>query len=44
MHCTARGCGQPGYGTPDYLPWPCGAAALATYAEMLHRKKEPGGI
>jgi hypothetical protein len=37
-YCTASTCGMPGRGTPNFQPWPCGAASLATYAQMLHRR------
>ncbi|MCO1655537.1 hypothetical protein [Pseudonocardia humida] len=36
-HCAAPLCGRPGYGTPDYVPHPCGARAVADAARELHR-------
>jgi hypothetical protein len=38
-YCAARTCGRPGFGSANHQPWPCGAAALATYAEVIHRRK-----
>jgi hypothetical protein len=35
-YCAARSCGRPGYGTADYLRWPCGARGVAELARSIH--------
>jgi hypothetical protein len=37
-HCAAPECARPGYGSHDFLPYPCGPRAVAEVARTHHRE------